>query len=286
MMDGVLVIDKPSGITSHDVVDAVRKELGMKRVGHGGTLDPDATGVLLLGVGKATRFLSYAQAAPKRYTAVVRFGSVTSTLDASGEVLTTSPVNLSEQQVRDALDGFRGDIEQVPPMVSAIKIGGERLYEKARRGEDVDRPPRKVTIYELELREFSAGDETEVVLDVRCSGGTYIRSLAHDLGQVLGCGAHLRTLRRTEAGGFSIEEAVALDSIEAAMIRPLHEAVRLLPRVEVGADDARLVANGRPLRMDVGVDEGASAAVVAGGQLLAVYKREGSRIVPERVVPQ
>lgn len=285
-MDGVLVIDKPAGITSHDVVDAVRKKLGMKRVGHGGTLDPDATGVLLLGLGKATRFLSYAQAAPKRYAAVVRFGSVTSTLDASGEVLATSPVDISEDDVRDALEPFRGDIEQVSPMVSAIKIGGERLYEKARRGENVDRPPRKVTIYELELVDLSIGEVIEATLDVRCSGGTYIRSLAHDLGQSLGCGAHLRTLRRTEAGGFSIEEAVPLDSFDASMVRPLHEAVRLLPRVEVGADDARLVANGRPLRMDVDVPDGGSAAVVAGGDLLAVYKREGSRIVPERVVPR
>ncbi|MGI8775518.1 MAG: tRNA pseudouridine(55) synthase TruB [Actinomycetota bacterium] len=285
-MDGVLVIDKPSGVTSHDVVDAIRKKLGMKRVGHGGTLDPDATGVLLLGVGKATRFLSYAQAAPKRYTAVVSFGSATSTLDASGEVLASAPVDFSESDLNAALERFRGDIEQVPPMVSAIKIGGERLHAKARRGEEIDRPPRAVTIYELQLVSFTAGGETEATLDVRCSGGTYIRSLAHDLGQALGSGAHLKTLRRTEAGGFSISDALSIDEADASALRPLHEAVRLLPRVEVGPEDARLVANGRPLRLDVDIEEGASAAVVAGGELLAVYKREGARILPERVVPR
>jgi tRNA pseudouridine55 synthase len=285
-MDGVLVIDKPAGVTSHDVVDSVRRKFGMKRVGHGGTLDPDATGVLLLGLGKATRFLSYAQAAPKRYSAVVRFGVVTSTLDASGEVLATAPVTFTESELEAALEGFRGDIKQVPPMVSAIKIGGERLYAKARRGEDVDRPPRAVTIYDLRLEDFAPGDDSEATLDVRCSGGTYIRSLAHDLGQVLGCGAHLKTLRRTEAGGFPIDEAIALDDADKEHVRPLQEAVRLLPRVEVSPEDAGLVANGRPLRLDVDAPEGASVAVVADGELLAVYKREGARILPERVVPR
>ncbi|MGH2820602.1 MAG: tRNA pseudouridine(55) synthase TruB, partial [Actinomycetota bacterium] len=165
-MDGLLVIDKPPGMTSHDVIDEVRRRFRTRRVGHAGTLDPDATGVLVVGVGHATRFLSYSQAAPKRYLARARFGVTTTTQDASGELLERRPVDLDAEEVRAALEDFRGEIEQVPPMVSAVKVGGERLYRKARRGEEVERAARRVTIHALDLVSFPA-PRVEAVLDVR-----------------------------------------------------------------------------------------------------------------------
>lgn len=285
-MDGVLVIDKPSGMTSHDVVDRVRKELRTKKVGHGGTLDPDATGVLLIGVGKATRFLSYAQAAPKRYSARVRFGSSTTSQDASGDVIEArSAAGLTESDVERILPDFTGDIEQVPPMVSAVKVDGERLYRKARRGEEVERPARPVHIYELELLSFHPGDEPEAQLDVRCSGGTYIRTLAHDMGGALGYGGHLRELRRTEANGFALADVITLDDISADKLRPLTDAVRDLPAIEVGFDDAKDVSYGRPLEVTHPVSDGEFTAIVSEGRLLGVYRAEGSRLLPERVVP-
>lgn len=285
-MDGVLVIDKPAGVTSHDVVDEVRRRLGTKKVGHGGTLDPDATGVLLIGVGRATRFLSYAQSAPKRYEAQVLFGRSTTTQDASGETIDTRPVAFDRGDLQGALGRFSGDIEQVPPMVSAVRVGGERLYAKARRGEEVERAARRVTIYELSLLGFDQDRETVAVLDVTCSGGTYIRTLSHDLGEALGCGAHLRSLRRTAAGGFTLEEAVPLEEVSSDVLKPLAEVVRDLPPTEVSAEDAALVANGRPLFFEDGVEEGAVTAVLSAGELLGVYRRAGRRLVPERVVSQ
>lgn len=284
-MDGVLVIDKPAGMTSHDVVDKVRKALRTKKVGHGGTLDPDATGVLLVGVGKATRFLSYAQAAPKSYAARIRFGSSTSTQDASGEVLETRPANISDADIEGVLPRFTGDIEQIPPMVSAVKVDGERLYKKALRGEEVERKPRSVHIYDLKMSGFTRGAEPEVDLEVRCSGGTYIRTLAHDIGAELGCGAHLRTLRRIEANGFSVEDAVPLEEVSPEALRPLTDAVRDLPLVEVNADHAKDVSFGRPLDLATDLDDGSFAAIVSEGRLLGVYRSEGARLLPERVVP-
>lgn len=224
-MDGILVIDKPAGMTSHDVVDEVRKRLGTRKVGHGGTLDPDATGVLVIGVGRATKILSYAQGGPKRYTAVARFGITTSTQDASGKVIETREAIIDADDVVRVLKAFEGEIEQIPPMVSAVKIGGERLYKKARRGETVDRPARTVTVYEIELVDFSP-DGPRATLDVRCSAGTYMRTLVHDLGVALGCGAHLESLRRTAAGGFTEADAVALDSVDEHALRPVPDAMQ------------------------------------------------------------
>jgi tRNA pseudouridine55 synthase len=284
-MDGVLVIDKPAGMTSHDVVDEIRRRLKTKKVGHGGTLDPDATGVLVLGIGRATRFLSFAQASPKRYEGVVRFGSATSTQDASGEVLATSDASrLVRADVEEALRSFEGDIEQVPPMVSAVKIGGEALYKKARRGEEVERQPRRVTIHHATLTGFASGDEPEATLDVRCSGGTYIRTLAHDLGAQLGCGAHLRSLRRTEAGSFTLADAMQLAEVGGGSLRPLVDVVRDLPQLEVDADAAALITNGRPLDLDAEVEEGGIVALVRQGSLLALYRKQEGRLVAERVV--
>lgn len=286
-VDGVVIVDKPSGMTSHDVVDAVRKTFQTRRVGHAGTLDPDATGILILGVGKATRFLSYAQDAPKRYLASVRFGTTTTTQDASGDVLEQRIADIGADDVTRELARFVGPIEQVPPMVSAVKVGGERLYRKARRGEEVERPARRVHIYSARLVSFRGAAEPEADLDVTCSAGTYIRSLAHDLGVRLGCGAHLRSLRRTEAGGFTLEDARPLQEIGRDALLPMTESVRCLPATEVDAEDAAAVAHGRPLGLISGdLEEGAPTAVVHRGGLLAVYRRRGGGLVAERVVPR
>ncbi|MPZ69320.1 MAG: tRNA pseudouridine(55) synthase TruB [Actinobacteria bacterium] len=284
-MDGVLVIDKPAGMTSHDVVDRIRKTFKTRKVGHAGTLDPDATGVLILGIGRATRFLAYSQTAPKRYEAVARFGITTSTQDASGEVISEAEATFTEDDLRDALDGFRGEIEQIPPMVSAVKVGGERLYKKARRGEEVERAARKVTISDLDLRAFVPGANPEATLDVTCSGGTYVRTLVHDLGDALGCGAHLVILRRTEAGGFTVEDAIPLDDVVPESLRPLADSVRQLQHRTPSAEDAEHIRHGRAVAPeDLDAEEGAFVAFVKDGDLLAVYRREGDRLRPDRVV--
>ena len=283
-IDGVLVIDKPAGMTSHDVVDRIRKRFGTRRVGHAGTLDPDATGVLILGLGRATRFLSYAQASIKRYRTTAVFGVTTTTQDAAGEVVERRAVNVSEAQVRAVAAEHTGDLDQVPPMVSAVRVGGERLYKKARRGEEVERATRPVTIYQLEVLSFNE-DPPEAVLDVRCSAGTYVRTLVHDIGASLGCGAHLRSLRRTEASGFVETDAIELDAVEKEHLLPVADAVRDLPRIEIEDDAARLVANGRRLELpsaDLAEDD--HFALVNHGDLIAVYARRGDELVPERVV--
>jgi tRNA pseudouridine55 synthase len=265
------------------VVDAVRRKLGTRKVGHAGTLDPGATGILLIGVGRATRFLSYAQAAPKRYVAGAQFGSSTTTQDASGDVVETAEPDFTEEELLRAVDALTGDIEQVPPMVSAVKIGGEKLYAKARRGEDVERAARPVTIYVLKLQKHdpAAGHAT---LEVLCSGGTYVRTLIHDLGAALGCGAHMTSLRRTAAAGFTELDAVALDAVDATALRPLGDAVRELPRVDVDAGTAQLVSYGRPLQIDVPAADG-PVAVFHDDRLIAVYEVTGGTLRPDRVVP-
>ena len=283
-MDGVLAVDKPAGMTSHDVVDRVRKALGTRKVGHAGTLDPDATGVLILGVGKATRLLSYAQESRKRYRAIARFGSSTTTQDASGDVIEQRNADIGRDDVEREIKAFIGDLEQVPPMVSAVKIGGERLFEKARRGEEIERPPRPVTIYELRVLGFTEGDAPEAVLDVSCSAGTFVRTLIHDLGVALGCGAHMAELRRTEAGGFAENDLVPLDDVSEASLRPLIDAVRVLPHLDLDEEQATYVRHGRPLQ-GLATSEPGPVAVLHQGELLAVYKPKGSALVADRVVP-
>lgn len=284
-MDGVLVVDKPGGMTSHDVVARVRKVLGTRKVGHGGTLDPDATGVLVLGIGRATRLLSYAQGDSKRYAARVRFGTSTTTQDASGEVLERKLAEVTKEDVERELKAFRGTIDQVPPMVSAVKIGGERLYRKARRGESVERPARTVTIHSLEMSDFEGGAEPEVSLEIECSGGTYVRTLAHDLGANLGCGAHLASLRRTRSGAFSLDDAVPLDEVGPEALLPLLDAVRGLPKLEVDEPTADKIAVGRPLERLPSEHLG-PCALVRDGELLAIYRNETDRAVPDKVIPR
>ena len=288
MTDGLLVIDKPAGMTSHDVVDHVRGLLGTKKVGHAGTLDPDATGVLIVGVGRATRFLSYAQEGPKKYRAVARFGITTSTQDASGEILEERPAPITRDEVTAATAGFVGRVEQIPPMVSAVKVRGERLYTLARKGQVIERKPRPVTIHELQVIDFVPGDRPEATLDIHSSGGTYVRTLIHDLGERLGCGAHMKTLRRTEAGGFPEADAIPLHDLGEQHLRPVADAVRQLFRFEVDPEAAKSIANGRPVNLGhaqiPGIDEGDFVAVVSDERLLAVYTRKGGRLVADRVM--
>ena len=285
MTEGLLVIDKPAGMTSHDVVDRVRDLFDMTKVGHAGTLDPDATGVLLIGMGRATRLLSYAQGAPKRYRAVAAFGSTTSTQDASGEVLQERPVTFSRDDLEEAAARFVGDIEQTPPMVSAVRVAGQRLHKLARAGKEVERKPRPLTIYELDVVDF---DGAEATLDLRCSAGTYVRTLINDIGEAVGSGAHMKSLVRTEAGGFTLEDAIPLTDVNESHLRPLVDMVKGLFRFEVDPDAAKLVKNGRPLNLFgtklPGVDEGDNVAVTSEGSLLGVYTLKGERLMPDRVM--
>jgi tRNA pseudouridine55 synthase len=290
MIDGVLVCDKPAGVTSHDVVARVRRLAGQRRVGHGGTLDPPATGVLVVALGRATRLLPYLPLEPKRYLAGIAFGAETDTLDATGTVVATAgTAGVDRPSLQRALAGFLGPQQQVPPMVSAVKVGGERLYAKARRGETVEREPRPVTIHELELRELTDGDQPLATVAVTCSGGTYVRSLAADLGRALGTLAHLASLRRTAVGSFAEADARALDELRAmaetgrlgeAVIDPAI-AVAALGVRPLSASEAVALASGQTLS-PTGRD-GPVAAVGPDGHLVGVIQ-DGSGRARSKVV--
>jgi len=270
--DGIAVVDKAAGWTSHDVVAKARGLLGTRKVGHAGTLDPDATGVLVLGVGRATRLLRYATDLPKAYVGEVVLGVETSTLDAAGEVTATHDMaGVDLAQVRAAATGLTGAILQVPPMVSAVRVGGRRLHELARAGIEVERAPRPVTVHRLDV---DVTDEPGVFrLTVGCSSGTYVRSLAADLGSALGGGAHLRALRRTAIGPFTLERAVALDALDPDCLLAPAEAVAHLASVTVGEEAAVAVGHGKVLAVDVLGVAGPGPWAVLGpdGDLLAVY---------------
>ena len=269
---GLLVVDKPAGMTSHDVVARVRRALGTRRVGHAGTLDPSATGVLVLGIGAATRLLQFLSGLDKEYEGVVRFGVTTASLDADGEVLDRRPMpGLTRADIEAVLDRFRGPIMQVPPMVSALKRGGVALHRLARQGEEVEREPRPVTVYELAVVDFAPGPYPEAAIRVRCSTGTYVRSLAADLGAALGGGAHLGALRRLSVGPFTVAEAVALDDVSAAHVRAPLDGLQGLPRVEVDDERARAVRHGAVFAsLGPGPIDGPTA-VTHGDELIAVY---------------
>ena len=246
-MDGVLVVDKPAGPTSHDIVDRARRALQTRRVGHTGTLDPFATGVLALCVGRATRLARFLTAGEKAYSATVRLGFATTTDDLTGDPLEPErPVELAQGALREALAGLVGTFDQVPPAFSARHVGGRRLYELARRGEAVARAATPVTVYALEL--VAQGRDT-IELELRCSAGTYVRALARDLGERLGTGAHLLALRRTRSGGFDIGQAVPGDQLEGAAGRlvPLSGLLLELPAVVVGEEGLRRISHGREL---------------------------------------
>ena len=288
---GLVAVDKPAAWTSHDVVARLRRIFGQRRVGHAGTLDPDATGLLLVGLGGATRLLRFLQDSGKEYRARVMFGVATDTLDASGAVLERTEMPLTRVQLERAAEAFRGAIEQVPPMVSALKVNGRRLYELARAGEEIERKPRDVRIDELEIEDFTSGDYPEATLRVSCSSGTYIRSLAADLGTALGGCAHLVRLRRLRIASFSVEEAHSLAEIEAdpdaVVLSPL-EAVRDLECVRVQGEQQRAIAHGASFAAHalLPTDAGPGPFAVANGDnvLLAVYERRGAGIKPSVVV--
>ena len=283
-MNGFLIVDKPAGMTSHDAVARVRRALGVKRIGHAGTLDPDATGVLVLGVGRGTRLLQFLSASDKEYVADVVFGVETTTQDAAGEVLATIDASsLTRDDVESALARFHGEIEQVPPMVSAVKVGGERLYKRALRGEEVERAPRRVSIFAIVLEEFSPGERARARIRVRCSKGTYIRTLAHDLGRALGVGAHVGSLRRTASGTFSEQDAVALDAVTNDSVRPLHEAVSGYPAHVVDDETGRAIAHGKSVPA-AGID--GVYAVVGSAGLVAMSEDRGTVSRPLCVVAE
>lgn len=281
-MDGVLVVDKPAGPTSHDMVDRTRRAFGLRRVGHTGTLDPFATGVLPLCLGRATRLARFLAEGEKVYRATVRLGFATSTDDLTGTPLSEArPATLQDGAVRRALAELVGNLDQVPPAYSARRVEGRRLYELARRGESVPRAARAITVYGIDLLE-AAEDRLEI--EVRCSPGTYVRALARDLGEKLGVGGHLSRLRRTRSGSFGLEQAVPGDEIAGARDRvvPLGELLPELPAVRVGPTGRERVRHGR----DIGLDEVAAGfpeepvarvrVLDESGELLALAVPRGS----------
>lgn len=289
-MFGLLNINKPAGPTSHDIVARVRRGTRVKKVGHAGTLDPMATGVLVVCLGAATRLSEYAMGSPKVYRAGVRFGVETDTYDAEGSVIAHHPTDdLTGARVAAALAQFQGTIRQVPPMYSAIKQGGKKLYELARQGQEVKRPAREVTITALRL---AAWDAPLATLEVHCSPGTYIRSLAHDLGAALGVGAHLSSLERVASGSFTVAEAVDWAAFEQAMtdgrwrdhLLPPDRAVDDLPALHVDAATADAIAHGMMFPASDTLPEPALARVYGpDGGLLAIVERRAERWKPHKV---
>lgn len=291
-MNGFFLVDKPGGLTSHGVVARARRLLAQKKIGHAGTLDPMATGLLVLAAGRYTRLIRFVQDLDKEYVARIQFGVATDTLDADGAVLSRSPMAFSESELVDVLPRFIGTIHQVPPMVSALKVGGRRLYDIARSGETVERPARPVTISELELLDFVPGPYPEAVIRVRCGKGTYIRSLGDDLGQALGGHASLSQLRRTAIGPLRVEAAIVLAEWEESpdpwlvAVDPV-AVLSKMTVVQVDPATAHAVRNGvrfvaAALAGDV--SDGLVAVQDPDGTLLAVYRIEDRHAVPEVVV--
>lgn len=254
-MTGIICLDKPCDMTSFMAVKRASRILGVKKAGHTGTLDPMATGVLVIMLGHCTRFIELLPEHRKGYTARVKLGLTTDTLDITGEVLTENPVNITEEQLLSVAESFKGEISQVPPMYSAIKKDGERLYDLARKGIEIERESRKITIEKLDIYDF---DGVEFSMDVTCSAGTYIRSLCDDIGKALGCGAVMTALRRTEANGFSIENAVTLENLEKLVsenktdevITSVEKALMSYPEIVVTNPQANRFHNGGELGYD------------------------------------
>jgi tRNA pseudouridine55 synthase len=293
VIDGLAVIDKPPRMTSHDVVAVCRRRFGQRRVGHAGTLDPDATGILLVGLGRATRLLQFQSGLTKAYQAEMMLGAATTTLDAAGEVTARwDQRGVSLEDARRAAAGLTGTIWQVPPMVSAVKVGGQRLHVLARQGVELERPARRVTVsrFTVDALQPAAGEDGPVLsVQVECSAGTYIRVLAADLGAALGGGGHVRRLRRTAVGPWTVEEAVELDRLTLDAVLPPAASLPWLEPVVVDDERAAAVANGRVLGRDVlGVTGEGPWRILGGrGDLLAVYVANGAdgSVKPAVVMP-
>jgi tRNA pseudouridine55 synthase len=278
----VVLVAKPAGPTSHDVVDIVRRALGTRRVGHLGTLDPFAEGLLVVVVGRATRLAAFAAAWTKSYDGVIRLGVTTDTDDATGEVTATASAEaVTAARLAAVVDGFRGEQLQRPPAYSAVRIGGERAYARARRGEIVEPVPRRVEVHALEVVDFRAPD---VRFRAAVSGGTYVRSLARDIGAALECGAHLRELRRTAVGPFRLEDALAPEAVTEADLRDPAVLVADLTRRELTADERNAVVHGRPVAAHPVPDTRYPVALFAGSELVAVAAIEGELLKPRVVV--
>lgn len=277
---GLVIVDKPAGITSHDVVSRCRRFFGTRKVGHAGTLDPMATGVLVVGIERATKILGLLTASQKSYAATIRLGQTTLTEDAEGEVLTTtSAAHITDGQIAAAIAGLRGDIEQVPSAVSAIKVAGKRSYQLAREGRAVELPARPVRIERFELLAVRRADPfVDLDVEVDCSAGTYIRALARDVGSELGVGGHLTALRRTRAGSFGLDQARTLDELGESpqLSYSLDDAcLQTFPRRDLDVEEALDVSHGRPL-VPAGID-GIYAATDADGRVIALLEDSGRR---------
>ena len=286
MISGLLVIDKSVGPTSHDVVGRVRRLAGLRRVGHAGTLDPLAGGVMLIGLGQATRLMEYLVGLDKVYETTVRLGQTTTTYDAEGEVIAERPVTVTSEEIVAALPAFRGPIRQRVPAFSAVKRDGQPLYKSARGGQSVDDlPERDVTIYALDLLVY---EPPLLTLRLACSSGTYVRSLAHDLGAALGCGGHVAGLRRTAVGSFTLAEAVHLDALSAdnlaEYLLPPEAAVAHLPRLDVDEASAARLALGQRLSAPPDTPAGDVAAFGPGERFLGVVEVDGELIRPRKIL--
>jgi tRNA pseudouridine55 synthase len=289
VVSGVLVVDKPIGLTSHDVVQIVRRGTGIRRAGHTGTLDPRASGVLVILIGPAVRLSEFVSASDKRYQATIRLGSVTDTYDSEGTITSSgaSIDNITEEQFEEILQEFVGEIDQVPPPYSAVKVKGKKAYELARKGQPVDLKARKINVYSLELLEWAP---PEAVVDVYCSSGTYVRSLANDLGESLGCGAYLVGLRRTKSGRFSLRDAVSLRRLREAFeagnwyqfLIPAAEALSEWPIVELDAGKVEKVRHGHRVPAESEI-EGWARGVTEQGDLVALLEAIEGEWQPRKV---
>jgi tRNA pseudouridine55 synthase len=295
VVSGVLVVDKPVGLTSHDVVQIIRRGTGIRRAGHTGTLDPRASGVLVVLVGPAVRLSEFVSASDKRYQATIRLGSSTDTFDSEGHVVykpnLVSVDSISEDLFQETLDQFVGEIEQVPPPFSAVKVQGRKAYDMAREGEEVNLAPRKIHVYSLEMLEW---EPPEAVVDVFCSSGTYVRSLANDLGQALGCGGHLVGLRRTKSGRFTLRDAVPLRRLQEAFsmgnwykyLIPAAEALADWRAVELDADQVELVRHGHRVlatyedldEEEQGSSKGWARGISEQGDLVALLELDAEKM--------
>lgn len=277
MANGIIIIDKPAGWTSMDVCAKLRGILKTKKIGHAGTLDPMATGVLPVFVGQATRAVSFAEGGEKEYVAGLRLGRTTNTQDTEGETLTQSPVTVGREELEAVLPRFTGEISQIPPMFSAIKINGQKLYDLARQGKEVERKARAVTIFALEVVEQVS--ETDYILRIRCSKGTYVRTLCHDIGQDLGCGGCMFSLRRTMAAGFTLNESVTLEQMQEggeALLRPTDSLFRDRPdyRLKTEKQEERC-CNGNPFFIQENLPEGEYRIYGREGAFLCLSRLQG-----------
>ena len=277
MANGIVIMDKPAGWTSMDVCAKLRGILKTKKIGHAGTLDPMATGVLPVFVGRATRAVSFAEGGEKEYVAGLRLGRTTNTQDTEGETLTQSPVTVGREELEAVLPRFTGEISQIPPMFSAIKINGQKLYDLARQGKEVERKARTVTIFALEVVEQVS--ETDYILRIRCSKGTYVRTLCHDIGQALGCGGCMFSLRRTMAAGFTLDESVTLEQMQEggeALLRPTDSLFRDRPdyRLKTEKQEERC-RNGNPFFIQENLPEGEYRIYGREGAFLCLSRLQG-----------